>query len=108
MNELTSIANYSRDNLHFRTLLEINSASDLSVGSGIKKEPLEGSESVDLDDFDDFFSDKPRLSVKDRLDKLKHRGISVNQPGETKKPAAKKAPTEEFDDIEPVTILFKF
>ena len=75
------------------------------MGSSIKKEPLDANDADDLDlaDFDeDFFSDKPRLTVKERLEKLKRRGICINQPGEARKVPTRKVAAVEFDDVEPI------
>ena len=75
------------------------------MGSSIKKEPLDANDADDLDlaDFDeDFFSDKPRLTVKERLEKLKRSGICINQPGEARKALTRKVAAVEIDDVEPI------
>ena len=52
-------------------------------GNSIKKEPYDvmsvGSDEDDI--YDLILNDKPKLSVKERLNKLKLRGITINQPG---------------------------
>ena len=58
---------------------------------------------IDFSDLEDFFDDKPRLSIKERLDKLKLRGISVKKPGDlTSKNAPSKGSAVDFDDVEPL------
>jgi hypothetical protein len=77
------------------------------MGNNIKKEPLDGNieRGSDSDDDNDLMSDdQPRLSVKERLDKLKLRGITIDQPGvESKKRSVEKS-AEDFDDdfVEPL------
>ena len=92
----------------FRTILEIFPTPDGPMGNNIKKEPLDGGNidgGSDSDDGNDLMNDdQPRLSVKERLDKLKLRGITIDQPGvESKKRSAEKS-TEDFDDdfVEPL------
>ena len=75
------------------------------MGSNIKKEPMDANDADELDfaDFDEeFFSDKPRLSVKERLERLKRRGICINLPGEARKLPSRKVAPVEFDDVEPL------
>ena len=75
-------------------------SSDGIVGNNIKKEPLDANDGDEYDDiYEQLFGDKPRLNVKQRLDKLKLRGITINQPGEAKKKPARKVSSEVIEDF---------
>jgi hypothetical protein len=92
----------------FRTILEIFPTHDGAMGNNIKKEPLDGGNiegGSDSDDGNDLMNDdQPRLSVKERLDKLKLRGITIDRPGVDSKKRSVEKLTEDFDDdfVEPL------